>query len=241
MCSAAPRREPSRDQEPTARPGPAAGPDHAAHQPPRRPPGRRPARRLRLPRRLRRRGVGRRRRPPGLRVLGQPDPGQAARLRQLAALHGPGEAGRQDRVPLAPGLHQGDGDQGQLQRGHQGERRLPRQDQPLAPGRPGPRLGPDRDHRRRLDREADPPELPDRARPLQAAQLRQERRPVGQEPQLRPGQQVHRGLAVGPGRAGLQPQADQAGDHQLARTSRTRPSRARSPCSATTPTSRPRS
>ena len=117
--------------------------------------------------------------------------------------------------PLAPGVHQGDGDQGQLQGGHRGQRLLPGQDQPLAPGRPGPRVGPDRDHRRRVDREADPPELPHRARPLQAAQLRQERRPRGQEPELRPGQQVHPGLAVGPGRAGLQPQADQAGDHQL--------------------------
>ena len=38
--------------------------------------------------------------------------------------------GRQDRVPLAPGLHQGDGDQGQLQGGHRGQRRLPGQDQP---------------------------------------------------------------------------------------------------------------
>ena len=74
-----------RDQEPTARPRVAARDDHAADQPPRRPAGRRPARRLRLPRRLRRGGVVRRRRPPGLRVLGQPDPGRAARLRQLAA------------------------------------------------------------------------------------------------------------------------------------------------------------
>ena len=78
----------------------------------------------------------------------------------------------------------------------------------------------------------------DRARPLQAAQLRQERRPRGQEPGLRPGQQVHHGLAVGPGRAGLQPQADQAARSPATRTSSTRPSRARSPCSATTPTSR---
>jgi spermidine/putrescine transport system substrate-binding protein len=47
--------------------------------------------------------------------------------------------------------------------------------------------------------------LPGRARPLQAAQLPEERRPGDQEPELRPRQQVHHRLAVRPDRAGLQP------------------------------------
>jgi spermidine/putrescine transport system substrate-binding protein len=52
------RRNARRDHEPTPRPCAAARDDHAADQPAGRHARRRPARRLRLPRRLRRRGVG---------------------------------------------------------------------------------------------------------------------------------------------------------------------------------------
>ena len=70
-----------------------------------------------------------------------------------------------------------------------------------------------RDHQRTGTHRDDPARVPDRARPVAPAELRRERRRRLQGPGLRPGEQVHDGVAVGDDGHRLQHEVRGRGDH----------------------------
>ena len=134
-------------------------------------------------------------------------PANRDQLRELAALHRQGQgrrtASRSTRRSYE--FKERDGHHGQLQRRDPGQRLVLRQAAAAAAGRPGHRARHHRHHERaRADRAASLNGWVTELDPSHAAELRRERRDLGQGPRLRPREQVLDGLAVGPHRARLE-------------------------------------